>query len=38
MKTPQLRPFVAGLFILAGGCAVGPNYHPPHTAAPANWS
>ncbi|HUJ10326.1 MAG TPA: efflux transporter outer membrane subunit [Verrucomicrobiae bacterium] len=23
---------------LAAGCAVGPNYRPPKTAAPANWS
>ncbi|HUK81236.1 MAG TPA: efflux transporter outer membrane subunit [Verrucomicrobiae bacterium] len=23
---------------LAGGCAVGPNYHPPRTEAPADWS
>ena len=38
MKTSQLRLLFAGLLILMGGCAVGPNYHPPQTAAPANWS
>ncbi len=29
------------VFVLAGliaGCAVGPDYHPPKTQAPANWS
>src|SRR5262245_8521849 len=26
------------LGILLSGCAVGPNYYPPRTAAPANWS
>ena len=24
--------------LLLAGCAVGPNYHPPQTKAPANWS
>jgi outer membrane protein, multidrug efflux system len=24
--------------VLAGGCAVGPNYHPPQTSTPAHWS
>jgi len=34
-----LRVPFAGLLILIGGCtAVGPSYHPPKTAAPANWS
>jgi len=37
MKTQLFLP-LAGLLILAGGCAVGPNYHSPQTAAPANWS
>ena len=23
---------------LAGGCAVGPNYHPPQSSAPAHWT
>lgn len=32
------RFFVAILLALAGGCAVGPNYHPPQTKAPGNWS
>ena len=38
-------PFVRGSFILllaalafAAGCAVGPDYHPPQTAAPGQWS
>jgi len=38
VKTNQSRMLLAGLLILLGGCAVGPNYHPPQTAAPANWS
>jgi NodT family efflux transporter outer membrane factor (OMF) lipoprotein len=38
MNTRQSRPLLAGLLLLVGGCAVGPNYHPPHTAASANWS
>ncbi len=33
---------LAGLLVLIAGCAgipsVGPNYHPPQTATPANWS
>lgn len=29
---------IAGLGIMLGGCAVGPNYHPPKTALPANWT
>jgi outer membrane protein, multidrug efflux system len=31
------RLLIMGL-MLAAGCAVGPDYHPPKTAAPANWS
>lgn len=37
MKTQLFLP-LAGMLIFAGGCAVGPDYHPPQTAAPANWS
>ena len=33
---------LAGLLVLVAGCAsipsVGPNYHPPQTATPTNWS
>ena len=28
----------AALLLLLAGCSVGPNYHPPKTAAPADWS
>jgi hypothetical protein len=28
----------AGAALSLAACAVGPNYHPPKTAAPANWS
>jgi multidrug efflux system outer membrane protein len=27
-----------GALAMLGGCAVGPNYHPPETATPAQWS
>ena len=27
-----------GILALSTGCAVGPNYHPPQTGAPAEWS
>jgi NodT family efflux transporter outer membrane factor (OMF) lipoprotein len=29
---------VAGILVFLAGCSVGPDYHPPKTAAPANWS
>lgn len=39
MKIRQLLLPLAGLSALIAGCtAVGPNYHPPQTAAPTNWS
>jgi NodT family efflux transporter outer membrane factor (OMF) lipoprotein len=39
MKIRQLSLTFAGLSFLIAGCtAVGPNYHAPQTAAPANWS
>ena len=28
----------AGAGLLAAGCAVGPDYHPPQTTMPANWA
>src|SRR6267154_1667997 len=28
----------AAVMLLLAGCAVGPNYRPPKTTAPANWS
>jgi NodT family efflux transporter outer membrane factor (OMF) lipoprotein len=36
MKSNHL-PIMALLALLAGGCAVGPNYHQPSVAAPAQW-
>ena len=30
--------FTLGALALLGGCAVGPNYHPPETATPQQWS
>jgi NodT family efflux transporter outer membrane factor (OMF) lipoprotein len=30
--------FSAGALALLAGCTVGPNYHPPETATPAQWS
>ena len=33
----QLSLPIPGVLILLAGCAVGPNYHPPKTAAPTNW-
>jgi NodT family efflux transporter outer membrane factor (OMF) lipoprotein len=39
MKIRKLFLPLAGLSVLMAGCtAVGPNYHPPQTAAPTNWS
>ena len=38
MNTRNSSVLLAGLLTLLGGCAVGPNYHPPQTAAPVNWS
>jgi len=36
MSLPRVIPFVlAGLL---AGCTVGPDYHPPKTAAPAQWA
>lgn len=32
---PRLAPLSFGILALAGGCAVGPNYHRPPAAAPA---
>jgi len=37
MKPRQVFAFILTALV-AGGCAVGPDYHPPKTAAPANWS
>jgi NodT family efflux transporter outer membrane factor (OMF) lipoprotein len=34
--SPRLIPFL--LPALLAGCAVGPDYHPPTTAAPARWA
>jgi len=31
-------PAIVGLAVALGGCAVGPNYHPPKTVLPANWT
>jgi multidrug efflux system outer membrane protein len=36
MKSNHL-PIVALLALLAGGCAVGPNYHQPALSTPAHW-
>ncbi|HLH54444.1 MAG TPA: efflux transporter outer membrane subunit [Verrucomicrobiae bacterium] len=38
MNTRNSSALLAGILTLLSGCAVGPNYHPPQTAAPANWS
>lgn len=42
MNTNQLKLLtlltVALIIMFAAGCAVGPNYHPPETKAPAQWS
>lgn len=35
---PNQSSIVALLAILAGGCAVGPNYHQPGVSAPKQWS
>ena len=37
MKTNRLL-LLALLALAAGGCAVGPNYHPPTVSAPTHWS
>src|ERR1035441_1256598 len=37
MKTRRVFPFIFAVTTVAG-CAVGPDYHPPKTQAPANWS
>jgi multidrug efflux system outer membrane protein len=38
MKNQKISFFLSGLLILAAGCAVGPDYHPPTAVAPASWS
>lgn len=39
MKNQTWSLFLPGLLFLIGGCtAVGPNYRPPRTPAPPNWS
>src|SRR5262249_19719554 len=39
MKTScALAIGVISLAVWLGGCAVGPNYRPPQTSAPAHWS
>ena len=35
MKTPRLAIALLAAVWIAAGCAVGPNYQPPKTAAPA---
>ena len=35
---PQLTATTICLLVLAGGCAVGPDYHRPEVSAPARWS
>ena len=40
MKTTHLLPHtsLALALVLASGCSVGPNYHPPQTRTPEKWS
>ncbi|HEX8013344.1 MAG TPA: efflux transporter outer membrane subunit, partial [Casimicrobiaceae bacterium] len=38
MKSARARLLIASFALLGGGCAVGPDYRAPPTAAPAAWS
>ncbi len=33
-----LFAFFCGIVLLTGGCTVGPDYSPPHSAAPSGWA